>query len=109
MAVRLNEDAEVVKTVKDGLKILFTIYRLFRTERPLMFYSLLAVFCMIATVLFAISYAYTDAFPFEFYTFIGFWFFLLCGIILNGQLKIKRENVRLTYLSYPFINSDDND
>ena len=98
-----------LSTVKDGLKILFTIYRLFRTERPLMFYSLLAVFCMIATVLFAISYAYTDAFPFEFYTFIGFWFFLLCGIILNGQLKIKRENVRLTYLSYPFINSDDND
>lgn len=98
-----------LSTLKDGFKILLMICRLFKTERPLLFYSLLALICAVATVSFSISFAYADVFPFEFYTFIGFWFFLLCGILLNGQLRNKRENVRLTYLSYPFINNDDKD
>ena len=97
-----------LSTYKDGLKILFMISRLFRMERPLLFYSIIALLCAAATVFFAFNPVYSEDFPFILYTFIGFWFSLFCGIVLNGQVKNKRENIRLTYLSYPFIKNDDN-
>ncbi|MBR1778095.1 MAG: glycosyltransferase [Alphaproteobacteria bacterium] len=98
-----------LSTIKDGFKILFMILRLFRTERPLAFYSLLALFCAAATFLFAILDVYDSFdFPFVFYAFIGFWFFLLCGVFANGQIKNQRESIRLAYLSYPFADTDDN-
>ena len=83
------------------------IIRLFYKERPLAFYSLLALLCAIATVgqLFLDPDLYG---AFILYTFIGFWFFSMCGIFLNGQIKNKREILRLFYLSYPFKNNDDN-
>lgn len=96
-----------LSTIKDGFKILFMIFKLFHIERPLLFYSLLTLFCAAATVFLSVYSADADIFPYEIYTFTGFWFFLFCGICLNGQIKNKRESVRLAYLSYPFVKSDD--
>lgn len=86
-----------LSTIKDGFKILFMIFRLFRTERPMPFYSFLALICAMMTFVNIVSV----------FTFIGFWFFLICGIFLNGQIKSRREISRLLYLSYPFKDNDD--
>ena len=104
---RPEGSASKLSTVKDGFKILFMISRLFRIEKPLPFYFLLAL-CAAAAVLFDGVFIDSEESPLMFYGFIGFWFFLFCGIVLNGQLKNKRESVRLAYLSYPFANNDDN-
>ena len=96
-----------LSTIKDGFKILFMIIRLFRIERPLPFYFFLAL-CSAATVFLDGILIDAEEFPLDFYAFIGFWFFLFCGITLNGQLKNKRESDRLAYLSHPFVNNDDN-
>lgn len=95
-------------TLKKHFKILIERRDLLKIKFSFLFHSLLTSVCEAATILFSLSFAYTDVFPFEFY-FTGFCFFLLCGVLLNGQLRNKRENVRLTYLSYPFINNDDKD
>ena len=100
-----------LSTIKDGFKISCMIMRLFYTERPLAFYSILSLLCFIATTLLMI-FDIPEEGDFSligFYTFIGFWFFLICGFLLNGQIKNKRENIRLSYMSYPFANTDDND
>lgn len=94
-----------LSTIKDGFKILFIILRLFITERPLPFYLSTALLCLAATVFLPVYYA--GAFPFELYTFAGFWFFLFCAFMFNGLLKNKRESVRLAYLAYPFVHTDD--
>ena len=93
-----------LSTIKDGFRILFMILRLFGTERPLPFYSLLALICAAATFLARYSDDYAI---FSVYTFVCFWFFLLCAFMFNGLLKNKRENIRLKYLSYPFVHDDD--
>lgn len=96
-----------LSTIKDGFKILFMILRLFRTERPLPFYAFFSLLCAAATIFLSVHPDYTETVIYQLYVFIGFWFFLFCGIFLNGLTKNKRENVRLAYLSYPFVKSDD--
>ena len=73
------------------------------------FYTLAALFCAAATVFLAAYDLYIGQDDILFaLLFICFWFFLMCGIFLNGQIKNKRESIRLAYLSYPFVHNDDN-
>ena len=98
-----------LSTIKDGFKILFMIFRLFKRERPLLFYVLLSLLCLAGNIASVIRQE-TDpsAFPFYFFFGIGFLFFLLYGFVSNGQVKTRREYIRLAYLSYPFVEDNDN-
>ena len=98
-----------LSTIKDGFKILFMIFRLFKRERPLFFYVLLSLLCLAGNIASVIRQE-TDpsAFPFYFFFGIGFLFFLLYGFVSNGQVKTRREYIRLAYLSYPFVEDNDN-
>ena len=96
-----------LSTIKDGFKVLFMIFKLLRLERPFLFYGSTAVLCAVLTVLFSVFDSYMGDFPFVFYSFIGFWFFLFCAVMLGAQIRHKRETVRLAYMTYPFPDNQD--
>lgn len=91
-----------LSTIKDGFKVLFMIFRLLRLERPSLFYGSVSALCAALTVFFSAFDSY-----FVFYSFIGFWFFLFCTVMLGAQTRNKRETVRLAYMSYPFPDNQD--
>ncbi len=98
-----------LSTIKDGFKVLFMIFRLLRSERPLLFYFTLA--CIFAVLMVFLSYAcYLESAPYcpgFLFSFLLFCLCVLCGILFDSQLKIRRENSRLSYMSYPFPDNQD--
>ena len=101
-----------LSTIKDGFKILFMIIKMFYKERPIIAYSLPALFFALATLI--LSVLGLDlcgaiwTFPPAFLSLIGFLLFGTYGVYANKQIENKREMIRLHYLSYPFVNNDDN-
>ncbi len=98
-----------LSTIKDGLKVLWMIFRLLHSERPMLFYFTLA--CVFAVLMISaahICYLQTAPYcPGLFFSFLLFCLCMLCGILFNSQLKIRRENTRLFYMSYPFTDNQD--
>lgn len=100
-----------LRTYSDGAKILATIIRLFRGERPLLFYSLisatLALLSVIAVVPIIQTYLETGLVP-RFPTLIVSAavmllasLSLICGWILDTVTRGRREFKRLAYLAIP--------
>ncbi|MFC7300106.1 glycosyltransferase family 2 protein [Herminiimonas aquatilis] len=100
-----------LNTYRDGLRILITIFRLFKSEKPLTFFSLGFFFCTFLSVLLSIplfeSYFATGLVP-RFPTailcsaLILFGVILLtCGIVLSTVTKGRTEVKRLAYLAIP--------
>lgn len=95
-----------LSTFKDGFKVVWMIARLIVSERPALFYGALAFLALVAT--FVLEFLTPDiVFPAGLWTFCGFWFFLFCAVLRDGQLKNKREAVRLAYLAHPFADGQD--
>jgi len=101
--------ASKLKTYGDGLRIVFTMLRLFSTERPFAFYGAISVLLAITSVLLAIpvveTYMETGLVP-RFPTAIlatGLIIIaVLCffaGLILDTVTRGRREVRRLAYLS----------
>jgi len=100
--------ASKLNTVSDGLRILFTIARLFSTEKPMQFFSSIAA--LFAGIVLAIpvfgEYLSTGLVP-RFPTAIlatglmlTAFLSMTCGVILDSVCRGRREFKRLAYLGF---------
>jgi glycosyltransferase involved in cell wall biosynthesis len=105
-----------LNTYRDGFRILFTIFKLFRLERPFAFYSICFVFCLILSLLLSIpifqTYLETGTVPrlptallCAAISLLGF-LFLICGLILDTVTKGRLEVKKFRYLSIPMISKE---
>lgn len=96
-------------TFSDGIRILWTIFRLFENERPLSFFGICGGLCLLSSGLLAwpivIHFLETGLVP-RFPTAIlatGLALYALimfaCGLILDAVTKARRELKLLTYLN----------
>lgn len=108
---RPEGSASKLNTWRDGLRILGTIARLFKTERPLLFFSLLAAASFALALALAlpllVTYAQTGLVP-RFPTAILCSALALlsalalaCGLILDTVTRGRIEAKRLAYLAIP--------
>jgi hypothetical protein len=100
-----------LNTYRDGARILLTIFRLFKSERPLVFFSLGFFLCafasmaLIAPVL--ATYVETGLVPrlptavLSASLMLFGALLLTCGIVLNTVTKGRMEVKRLSYLAIP--------
>jgi len=109
-SARLNGSLSKLNTYRDGLRILITIFKLFKSEKPLTFFSSGFFFCNVVSIILAIplfeTFIQTGLVP-RFPTAILcsalmlFGLILLtCGIVLNTVTKGRSEAKRFAYLSY---------
>jgi len=100
-----------LNTYRDGWRILLMIIRLFKTERPLLFFSIGAVACVLLAMILAIplvqTYLETGLVPRQptavlctALTLFGTILFS-CGLILDTVTKGRIEQKRLAYLAIP--------
>jgi len=100
-----------LNTYRDGFRILMTILRLFKSEKPLVFFSLLSSLFGLASVLLAIPLVVTfletglvPRLPTAVLCAALMLFgvvLLACGIILDAVTKGRIEQKRFVYLSVP--------
>lgn len=105
-----------LNTYRDGVRILWTIGKLFRTERPMQFFSLISFFFFVMSIAVAVpvfqTYFATGLVPrlptailataLMLLSFLS----LMSGLILDTVSRGRREFKRLTYLSYPAPGND---
>jgi glycosyltransferase involved in cell wall biosynthesis len=102
-----------LNTYRDGIRILKTIIKLYATERPLLFYSIIGLICALISIALAIplaiTYFETGLVP-RIPTAILSTGLLLCGVtsfvaglILEATALGRRELKRLSYLAIPAI------
>lgn len=105
-----------LNTWRDGIRILWTIGKLFRSERPMQFFSLISFFFFVMSIAIAIpvfqTYFATGLVPrlptailataLMLLSFLS----LMSGLILDTVTRGRRELKRLTYLSYPAPGND---
>ena len=107
-----------LRTFRDGWRILVTIMNLMRNERPLLFFSLIGLVCLIAATVLGIPVIlhYLDTglvprFPTAILASALVVIAVLCvstGLILDLIAHVRRESKRLAYLSYRAPKPDDN-
>lgn len=100
-----------LNTIRDGMRILNTIVRMFRLERPLLFFRLIsALLALLAVALatpLALTYAETGMVPrlptSLLATGLGILssLSLTCGLILENVTQTRKEARRLIYLGIP--------
>ena len=94
-----------LNTFSDGIKVLRTIARLFKDYRPLLFFSLLSLICIIVAAILGIpvltEYFKTGLVPrfpslivAGFFAMFGLQLFV-CGLILDTVVKKNRQNYEL--------------
>lgn len=109
--VRPDGSASKLNTWRDGWRILVTIVKLFKAERPLLFFSIGFVACLLLSIVLAVpllqTYLATGLVP-RFPTAIlcvalGLLGFLLlaCGLILDTVTRGRIEAKHLAYLAQP--------
>lgn len=105
-----------LNTVRDGIRILLTIIRLVKEERPLQFFAVSGVFLFVVAVLLGVplvaEFARTGLVP-RFPTailatgLVGLAFLsFTCGLILDSVSRGRTEVKRLAYLSVPLYPRD---
>jgi hypothetical protein len=100
-----------LNTYRDGFRILGTIFRLFKSERPLAFFTIFAVLSAMLAVILAepivATYLQTGLVPrlptaVLCASLILFGVILLvCGIVLDAVTKSRIEQKRFAYLAHP--------
>jgi len=109
-----------LNTYKDGLRILLTIGRLYKVEKPLPFFASGFIFCIFVAIVLAVpllvTYLETGLVPrlptallCASITLFGM-LLLTCGLVLDVVTRGRTETRRLAYLSIPGswrIHSDD--
>ena len=97
-----------LSTYRDGIRILWTILKLFRQERPLAFFGVISVVLSLASLTLSfplfLTYAETGLVP-RFPTavlvtgmMLAAFLSLACGLILNTVTRGRHETKRLAYL-----------
>ena len=113
---RPEGSASKLNTYRDGIRILWTIGKLFRTERPMQFFSIVSTFFFALSLLISIpvfrTFFETGLVPrlptailataLMLLSFLS----LMSGLILDTVTRGRRELKRLTYLSYPAPGND---
>jgi glycosyltransferase involved in cell wall biosynthesis len=104
-----------LSTYRDGFRILLTILRLFKSERPLAFYSIAFAFFALASVWLAVPLVLTfletglvPRLPTAVLCTALMLFgviLLACGIILDAVTKSRIEQKRFSYLAVPMFGS----
>jgi glycosyltransferase involved in cell wall biosynthesis len=100
-----------LNTYRDGFRILGTIFRLFKSERPLAFFTIFAALSALLAVILAeplvVTYLETGLVP-RLPTAVlcaSLMLFgvilLVCGIVLDAVTKGRIEQKRFTYLAHP--------
>jgi len=100
-----------LNTYRDGIRILITILKLFKTERPFAFFSIGFAVSMLFSLLLSVplfdTYFETGQVPrlptavlCAAFALLGF-LFLTCGLILDTVTKGRLESKRLAYLAIP--------
>lgn len=101
--------ASKLNTYRDGMRILWMVFKLFKNEKPLVFFAMLGVICLALSVLLAyplvVTFLETGLVP-RFPTAIlatGLALYALimfaCGLILDTVTKGRREMKLLSYLN----------
>jgi len=100
-----------LNTYRDGLRILLTIFRLFKAEKPLVFFAIGFLFCAAASVILALpllaTYLETGLVPriptavLAASLMLFGALLLTCGIVLNTVTRGRMEIKRLAYLAVP--------
>jgi glycosyltransferase involved in cell wall biosynthesis len=100
-----------LSTYRDGWRILMTIVRLFKDEKPLLFYGAGFVACLVASLAFAVpvidTYIQTGLVPrlptavLSASLALLAVLFLVCGLILETVTLGRQEAKRLAYLREP--------
>lgn len=100
-----------LSTYRDGIRILLTILRLFKSERPLAFFSLGFGVCALSSILLAlplaVTYLETGLVPRLPTAVLCAGIMLLgvimltCGIVLDAITKARIEQKRFAYLAFP--------
>lgn len=109
-AARPEGSTSKLNTYRDGWRILITIMRLFRTERPLAFFSYIGLAFVILALLLSVplltTYLETGLVP-RFPTAILVTGLMLtamlsfvCGLVLDTVTRARHEIKRLAYLGY---------
>ncbi len=112
-AARPAGSVSKLHTYSDGFRILFTIARLVKAERPFLFFSAIATLCAVLSIGLAypllVTYLETGLVP-RFPTAIlstGLALLaalsMVCGFILETVTQGRREMKRLHYLSLPAV------
>lgn len=109
--VRPEGSTSKLRTYHDGARILLTIARLFKNERPLVFFSLCAALCALVAVVLAwpvlLTYLHTGLVPRLPTAVLSASLVLLgavllaCGLILDTVTRGRIELKHLAYLSMP--------
>lgn len=108
---RPERSVSKLNTYSDGIRILLTILTLFKDERPLAFFGLGFIACLLIAVLFAVpifeTYFATGLVPriptavlCAALVLLGF-LLLTCGLVLDTATKGRIEAKRFAYLSIP--------
>ncbi len=110
-AARPEGSESKLSTYRDGWRILKTIIRLFRYERPLAFFGIIALFLVVAAISLAIPLAITyfdtglvPRIPTALLStglIILAAMSMMCGLILDTVVRGRLEVRRLAYLAYP--------
>ena len=100
-----------LRTVRDGLRILGTIARMFVHERPFAFYGGLAALLLVASLALGLPVVYeftqtglVERFPTAILASSLAILGVLAGgvgLLLTGVLRLRRESMRLAYLRLP--------
>jgi len=100
-----------LSTIKDGIRILLSIVRLLKEERPLLFFGAIAAFCALLSLVLAyplfVTYFATHLVPRFPTAFLSaaimlLAFLSLCaGFILDTVTRGRLEMKRMRYLSFP--------
>jgi len=91
-----------LNTIKDGARVISTIFLLYKNYKPLQFFGIVAIVFMIVAILFAlpglIGYVQTGEVTHGItlilgaFLFIGGILFLICGFILNTVVGLARQD-----------------
>jgi glycosyltransferase involved in cell wall biosynthesis len=110
-AARPEGSESKLSTYRDGWRILKTIIRLFRYERPLAFFGVIALFFAVAAIGLAVPLVITyfdtglvPRFPTALLStglIILAAMSMMCGLILDTVVRGRLEVRRLAYLAYP--------
>lgn len=101
-----------LNTITDGVKVIGTIFELFRTYRPLTFFGWLSLICIIVSAGFfipvLIDYINTGLVP-RFPTLIVCGFLVIigimcffCGIMLDGIMKRHNQNFEIQLMKWKY-------
>jgi glycosyltransferase involved in cell wall biosynthesis len=116
---RPEGSASKLNTYRDGFRILMTILKLFKTEKPLAFFSAGFALCVLLSVGLAVpvfeTFIETGLVPRIPTVILSSGLMLLgailliCGIVLDTVTRGRYENKRFAYLAIPALHPDSDD